>query len=127
MRPGHIGDFVARRLKSLREAHGYSIRQLAQRSGITPEMLSRAERAERTPSLETLAKMCAGLNLTVSQFFDEHTFDEPLNWTAAEPGALTHRAQQHFLDALRSLELGLHEATGGSMQPGAPSAAERKR
>lgn len=118
MQPGDIGDFVARRLKSLREARGHSIRRLAQRSGITPEMLSRAERAERTPSLETLAKLCEGLEVSVAEFFDESSVDKPLEWAVAEPGALTHQAQEHFLDAIRSIELGLRATTGRQRRRG---------
>jgi len=107
MRPDQVATFVATRLKALREARGYSLRKLAHRSDITPEMLSRAERSERVPSIETLARVCAGLEMSLSDFFDEG--DRPATPERGLGGALGElepRAREHFLDAIRFIERG---------------------
>ena len=58
-----IGD----RARSLREAMGLSLRDLAERSGVSAPMLSQVERGETSPTLAVAAKIAAGLELTLSQ------------------------------------------------------------
>lgn len=70
MREEHdIALKVAQRLRELRAAKSLSLRQLALRSGVTPEMASRAERGLRSPRIETLAKLCNGLGVDLPAFF----------------------------------------------------------
>jgi XRE family transcriptional regulator, regulator of sulfur utilization len=58
---------VGRRVRSLREAMGLSLRDLAERSGVSAPMLSQVERGETSPTLAVAAKIAAGLELTLSQ------------------------------------------------------------
>jgi XRE family transcriptional regulator, regulator of sulfur utilization len=58
---------VGRRIRALREAMGFSLRDLAQRSGVSAPMLSQVERGETSPTLASAAKIAAGLELTLSQ------------------------------------------------------------
>ena len=134
MRDDEIAGFVAARLKALRLARGYSLRQLAHRCDLTPEMLSRAERRERTPSLETLAKVCTGLQLSVAEFFEASASEVPssvprpsavrmhgipavLHEVLREDvPAINLRAQEHFLDAIRSIEKGMRALGEGDGQ-----------
>ncbi len=58
---------VGRRVKALREAMGLSLRDLAERSGVSAPMLSQVERGETSPTLAVAAKIAAGLELTLSQ------------------------------------------------------------
>jgi XRE family transcriptional regulator, regulator of sulfur utilization len=60
---GALGD----RLRSLREAMDLSLRDLAQRSGVSAPMLSQVERGETSPTLVVAEKIAAGLDLTLSQ------------------------------------------------------------
>ncbi len=55
------------RVRALREAMGLSLRDLAQRSGVSAPMLSQVERGETSPTLALAAKVAAGLELTLSQ------------------------------------------------------------
>lgn len=55
------------RLRALREAMGCSLRDLADRSGVSAPMLSQVERGETSPTLAVAAKIAAGLELTLSQ------------------------------------------------------------
>jgi transcriptional regulator with XRE-family HTH domain len=58
---------VGSRIKALREAMGFSLRDLAERSGVSAPMLSQVERGETSPTLAVAEKIAAGLELTLSQ------------------------------------------------------------
>ena len=58
---------VGVRIRALREAMGLSLRDLAQRSGVSAPMLSQVERGETSPTLAVAARIAAGLELTLSQ------------------------------------------------------------
>jgi transcriptional regulator with XRE-family HTH domain len=58
---------VGERVKALREGMGLSLRDLAERSGVSPPMLSQVERGETSPTLAVAVKIAAGLELTLSQ------------------------------------------------------------
>lgn len=58
---------IGPRIKALREAGGLSLRDLAERSGVSAPMLSQVERGETSPTLAVAAKIAAGLDLTLSQ------------------------------------------------------------
>jgi transcriptional regulator with XRE-family HTH domain len=58
---------VGVRVKALREAMGLSLRDLAERSGVSAPMLSQVERGETSPTLAVAGKIAAGLELSLSQ------------------------------------------------------------
>ena len=58
---------VGIRVRALREAMGLSLRDLAQRSGVSAPMLSQVERGETSPTLVVAARIAAGFDLTLSQ------------------------------------------------------------
>ena len=58
---------VGPRVKALREAGGLSLRDLAERSGVSAPMLSQVERGETSPTLQTAARIAQGLELRLSQ------------------------------------------------------------
>ncbi|TMK74264.1 MAG: helix-turn-helix domain-containing protein [Actinobacteria bacterium] len=58
---------VGVRIRALREAMDLSLRDLAQRSGVSAPMLSQVERGETSPTLAVAARIAAGLELTLSQ------------------------------------------------------------
>jgi transcriptional regulator with XRE-family HTH domain len=58
---------VGPRVKALREAGGLSLRDLAERSGVSAPMLSQVERGETSPTLATAARIAGGLELRLSQ------------------------------------------------------------
>ena len=58
---------VGARVKSLREAMDLSLRDLAERSGVSAPMLSQVERGDTSPTLSVAQKIAAGLDLTLSQ------------------------------------------------------------
>jgi XRE family transcriptional regulator, regulator of sulfur utilization len=58
---------VGPRIRALREAMSLSLRDLADRSGVSAQMLSQVERGETSPTLAVAAKIASGLELTLSQ------------------------------------------------------------
>ena len=58
---------IGARVKALREASSLSLRDLAERSGVSAPMLSQVERGETSPTLTVAARIAAGLDLRLSQ------------------------------------------------------------
>jgi transcriptional regulator with XRE-family HTH domain len=66
-----IDTLIARRLREHRTAHGWSLDDLAQRSGISRAMISRIEREDSSPTAGLLARLCDALGITLSQLMTE--------------------------------------------------------
>jgi transcriptional regulator with XRE-family HTH domain len=60
-------DPLGPRIRALREAMDLSLRDLADRSGVSAPMLSQVERGETSPTLQVAARIAAGLELRLSQ------------------------------------------------------------
>src|SRR4051795_8331124 len=58
---------VGPRVKALREAMDLSLRDLAERSGVSAPMLSQVERGETSPTLQVASRIASGLELRLSQ------------------------------------------------------------
>jgi len=58
---------VGERVRALREALDLSLRDLAERTGVSAPMLSQVERGETSPTLAVAAKIASGLELSLSQ------------------------------------------------------------
>lgn len=58
---------VGGRIRALREAMGFSLRDLAERTGVSAPMLSQVERGETSPTLAVAERIATGLELTLSQ------------------------------------------------------------
>ena len=66
--PGETIDRrIARRLRGLRGERGWSLDELAGRSGVSRATLSRVENAEVSPTASVLGKLCAAHGLTMSR------------------------------------------------------------
>jgi transcriptional regulator with XRE-family HTH domain len=58
---------VGMRVRALREAMGLSLRDLAERCGVSAPMLSQVERGETSPTLAVAGRIASGLELSLSQ------------------------------------------------------------
>jgi transcriptional regulator with XRE-family HTH domain len=58
---------VGARVRALRDSMGLSLRDLAERSGVSAPMLSQVERGETSPTLAVAGRIASGLDLTLSQ------------------------------------------------------------
>jgi len=63
--PEHLE--VGPRVRALRDAMDLSLRDLAERSGVSAQMLSQVERGETSPTLSVAARIAGGLELSLSQ------------------------------------------------------------
>lgn len=62
-----LGD----RLRSLRQAHDLTLRQLAARAGVSAGMLSQLENGAAEPSLATLRKLAQVFDTSIATLFDD--------------------------------------------------------
>jgi transcriptional regulator with XRE-family HTH domain len=68
---------LASRLAALRHEHGWSLENLAERSGISRATLSRLERGETSPTASLLGRLCTAYGRTMSRLLAE-VESEPL-------------------------------------------------
>lgn len=62
-----VGDAVARTVRSLRGAHGWSLDQLAARSGVSKGVLVALEQARGNPNLGTLIRVSEALGVPLTR------------------------------------------------------------
>jgi transcriptional regulator with XRE-family HTH domain len=118
---------VGHRIRALREAMDLSLRDLAERCGVSAPMLSQVERGDTSPTLAVAAKIAAGLDLTLSQLL---RLDEGDGVTIVRAGQRLEggRADGHRYEVLtppfpgQRSEVSLHSlaagaATGGPDDP----------
>jgi XRE family transcriptional regulator, regulator of sulfur utilization len=60
-------EVLGARVRALREAMDMSLRDLAERSGVSAPMLSQVERGETSPTLQIASRIASGLELRLSQ------------------------------------------------------------
>lgn len=60
-------EILGARVRALREAMDLSLRDLAERSGVSAPMLSQVERGETSPTLQVASRIASGLDLRLSQ------------------------------------------------------------
>lgn len=128
MRNEEVTARIAQRLQELRERQNLSVRAVARHAGLGTEVASRAERGLTTPNVQTLARLCNGLNVTLSEFFSETS--------RPSRSASSSRRLLALLDSLapesqHSVIEGLERVFRGLLEPYAtaptrvPAAAER--
>jgi transcriptional regulator with XRE-family HTH domain len=62
-----LDDRIAARLLAERAGRGWSLEQLAERSGVSRAMISKVERGESSPTATVLGRLSAAFGLTLSQ------------------------------------------------------------
>jgi transcriptional regulator with XRE-family HTH domain len=77
-------DRLAGRLAALRVERGWSLDELAQRSGVSRSTLSRLERTEISPTTAVLGKLCQAFGMTMSRLLAEVESESPQLVRAAE-------------------------------------------
>jgi XRE family transcriptional regulator, regulator of sulfur utilization len=114
------------RVRALREAMDLSLRDLAERSGVSAPMLSQVERGETSPTLAVAGRIAAGLELTLSQLL---RLDEEPHLVITRRGQGRRRRRGgHLVEELtpplpgQRAEVSLHRlepgaATGGPGDP----------
>lgn len=63
--------FKGEQIRKLREERNYSLEELARKGGISVSYLSEIERGNKRPSLATIEKLSAALNVSSREFMDQ--------------------------------------------------------
>lgn len=117
---------VGGRVRALREAMGLSLRDLAERCGVSAATLSQVERGESSPTLAVAGRIAEGLDLTLSQLL---RLDEDRHLVIVREGEGRSRARGgHRVDELtpplpgQRADVSLHvlepgASTGGTDDP----------
>lgn len=117
---------VGSRIRSLREAMDLSLRELAERSGVSAPMLSQVERGETSPTLAVAERIATGLDLTLSQLL---RLDEGRHVVVTRAGERRKRSRSgHRTEELtpplpgQRADVSLHELEPGAAtgRPGDP-------
>ncbi|MEV7192799.1 XRE family transcriptional regulator [Streptomyces sp. NPDC093510] len=117
---------LAARLSELRAERGWSLGELAELSGISRSTLSRAERAEISPTAALLNRLCAVYERTMSQLLSE-VEAEPAQLVRAVDQAVWADDEAGFMRwAVSPPRSGMRaELVEGRLQPGADLAYDR--
>jgi transcriptional regulator with XRE-family HTH domain len=66
---GQLGQVIANQVRSRRLEIGLNVGQLADRAGISKGMLSKIENAQTSPSLSTIERLAAALDMPITSLF----------------------------------------------------------
>ena len=115
---------IGARVKALRESESLSLRNLAQRSGVSAPMLSQVERGETSPTLAVAARIAAGLELRLSQLL---RLDEDGAVTVVRTGERPrggNRRRGHSFEVMTSSQPGQRaELSRHTLTPGGATGA----
>jgi transcriptional regulator with XRE-family HTH domain len=72
------GPHLGIRTQNLRNAHGLSVEQLAERAGCKPELIEELERGKLAPSLSPLSKIARALGVRLGTLLDDEEVTGPI-------------------------------------------------
>ncbi|SMG01344.1 helix-turn-helix domain-containing protein [Burkholderia singularis] len=75
----NVNQLIARRVRALRDFHGYSLDALAERSKVSRSNISLIERAQSSPTAVVLERLATALGVPLASLFE----DEPAERTAS--------------------------------------------
>jgi transcriptional regulator with XRE-family HTH domain len=81
--PEKISPTIGPRLRHIRLGKGFTVEALATAAGLDKGFLSRLERGTKRPSVETVLRLSAALDVPVGQLFGEQTTDETVRISRA--------------------------------------------
>ncbi len=101
---------VGKRLKDLRTRRGYSLRALADRSGLNINTLSLIENGKTSPSVSTLQQLALALEVTMTAFFESEPVEKRVVFTPADQRPQAAIGSTRFQNLAKDL-------TGSAVQP----------
>ena len=96
------------RIRGIRQARHLTLRDVADRAGVTESFLSQVERDVTSPSIATVHRIARALDLSIAQLFAEE----------AEPGRVVRRAERRRVayPGLRAVDEFLTSNMAGRLQ-----------
>jgi len=124
--PDPVDARLGVRLAELRAERGWSLGELAERSGVSRSTLSRAERAEISPTASLLNRLCGVYGRTMSQLLSEVEEEPALLVRAADQAVWEDRASGFVRRSVSPPHAGLRgELVEGRLAAGADIAYDR--
>ncbi|MFB6554817.1 helix-turn-helix domain-containing protein [Streptomyces sp. NPDC056405] len=124
--PDLVDARLAARLAELRAEHNWSLGELAERTGVSRSTLSRAERAEISPTAALLNRLCAVYGRTMSWLLSEVEAAPALLVRAAEQPLWEDRSAGFVRRSVSPPHAGLRgELVEGRLTAGADLAYDR--
>ncbi|WP_062065310.1 helix-turn-helix domain-containing protein [Cellvibrio sp. OA-2007] len=91
---------TAARIKLIREAFGFSQRELAKRAGVTNSSISMIEQGQVSPSIQSLSRILAVFPISLADFFNfQLPVDRQANNVVTSLNGHDSKVQQRQLDA----------------------------
>lgn len=84
-------DFLGKRMRILRRNQGFSLKSLADRSGLNINTLSLIENGKTSPSVSTLQQLATALEIPIIRFFETEPVEKQIVFCSAG-----ERPQVHF-------------------------------
>lgn len=88
--PQDVNSLIARRLRELRDAQGWSLDELAERSTVSRSAISLIERAQSSPTATVLDKLAMALNVPLASLFEPEA-----RQNEAAPSPVSRADEQH--------------------------------
>lgn len=85
-----VAAAVARHVRALRQAHGWSLDELAARSGVSKGMVVQIEGAKSNPSIGTLCRLAESFGVSIARLVESTTEPRVRVIAADEPATLWH-------------------------------------
>jgi transcriptional regulator with XRE-family HTH domain len=117
-----VGAVIAERVREFRLQLGWTVGQLAQRSGLSKGMLSKIENAQASPSLSTLARLSEALSVPITGFFRGLAEEQDVIYVKAGQGLDIHHKWAH--EGRRYQHLGRMRAPHDRLEPTLVSLSE---
>jgi len=116
----HATTTLGPRVRALRDAMGLSLRDLADRCGVSAPMLSQVERGETSPTVQVAARIAAGLELRLSQLLRLDESGSVTITRASERRSICGSVRGHRSEVLTAVLPGQRaELSRHVLQPGA--------
>ncbi|GAA3447164.1 helix-turn-helix domain-containing protein [Planomonospora venezuelensis] len=117
--PGEMEVRLAARLAGLRTERGWSLDELARRTGVSRSTLSRLERAEISPTAALLGRLCAAYGRTMSRLLSEVESEPPQLVRAGQQPVWRDEASGFVRRSVSPPHAGLRgEVVEGVLHPG---------
>jgi transcriptional regulator with XRE-family HTH domain/predicted Fe-Mo cluster-binding NifX family protein len=112
---------VGRRMKDLRTRRGYSLRALAERSGLNINTLSLIENGKSSPSVSTLQQLAQALEVPISAFFESEPAKKKVVFTPAGQRPLAEFGRTQMQNLAQDLASNVVQPFVVTLKPGAGS------
>lgn len=125
-----LGVRLGSRLRTRREAIGWSQAQLAEAAGVTPNYVGVIERGEKLPMLDTLEAFASALGASLGALLSEEQPDQWADEVAAIARAIPETHRRIVLGMLRAAAVGSRSTVNaghGQVTKGKRAASGRRK